>query len=366
VTDSEYPDPFRGLFDELGADSRPDLAASSAVPENRAPDHGVTDHGFAGSNGWSLHSEEAANAAAVGFTSRRAMREAGGYAVEKTAAPGSLPVSSPAGRTTPASRTVARPVTRSRPSGSAKRSRTRDAVRAEYVKPAPKTWRRKLSSAGVMTVVIGLFATVTIPAFADQDALAPKAEPLDAQTLEVTASTTDDSASIRDTYGTTSAADLRKLYADAIRQQNLQAYLNSGARELGDDYPWPDALSRPQGGGLSPLNYYYRECVDFVAWRMNRDAGTTSAPFRWVWSNLAQGSAYAWKREWERHGWPTGTTPQVGAVAWQPGGNHVAYVSGILADGSVVLEEYNYATDHGYGQRIIPAGSMYYLYAPPA
>ena len=216
-----------------------------------------------------------------------------------------------------------------------------------------------------MAVVIGLFATVTIPAFAEQDNLAQDAAPLDAQTLEVTASTTDDSATIRDTYGTTSAADLRKLYADAIRQQNLQAYLNSGAREMGDDYPWPDALSRPQGGGLSPLNYYYRECVDFVAWRMNRDAGTTSAPFRWVWSNLAQGSAYAWKREWERHGWPTGTTPEVGAVAWQPGGNHVAYVSGILDDGSVVLEEYNYAVDHGYGQRIVAPGSLYYLYAPP-
>ena len=312
MTDSEYPDSLRGLFDELGADSRPDLAASSGVPEN-------------------------------GFASRRAKREAGGYAVERSA-----PSAGPAGS-----------------AGSSKRRRTRDAVRADYAKPTPKTWRRKLSSAGVMTVVIGLFATVTIPAFADQDALAPDVEQLDAQTLEVTASTTDESTSIRDTYGTTSAADLRKLYADAIRQQNLQAYLNSGARELGDDYPWPDALSRPQGGGLSPLNYYYRECVDFVAWRMNRDAGTTGAPFRWVWSNLAQGSAYAWKREWERHGWETGTTPRVGAVAWQPGGNHVAYVSGILTDGSVVLEEYNYSTDHGYGQRIVAAGSLYYLYAPP-
>ncbi len=309
MTDSEYPDPFRGLFDESGADSRPDLAASSGVPENSS-----------------------------GFTSRRAMREAGGYSVEQAAgaAPSAIeprstaPTPSPADRAARIASTGSRGATSTRAPRATTRGRARDAVRADLAKPAPKTWRRKLSSAGVMTVVIGLFATVTIPAFADQDNLAQDAAPLDAQTLEVTASTTDESASIRDTYGTTSAADLRKLYADAIRQQNLQAYLNSGAREMGDDYPWPDALSRPQGGGLSPLNYYYRECVDFVAWRMNRDAGTTSAPFRWVWSNLAQGSAYAWKREWERHGWPTGTTPEVGAVAWQPGGNHVAYVSGIL------------------------------------
>ncbi|WP_191283976.1 CHAP domain-containing protein [Pseudolysinimonas yzui] len=278
---------------------------------------------------------------APGFASRRQMREAGAYRPEIAPAAGT------------------------RPAKKSKRTRARDVVRAGVVKPAPGSLRRKLSSAGVMTVVVGLFASLTLPAFADQDGLAQNAEPLDAQAVEITAATTDQSASIRDTYGVTNAADLRKMYADAIRQQNLAAYMNSGARELGDDYPWPDQLSRPQGGGLSPLNYYYRECVDFVAWRLNRDAGATSAPFRWVWSNLAQGSAYSWKREWESNGWPTGTTPVVGAVAWIPGGNHVGYVSGILSDGSVVIEEYNYAVDHGYSQRIAPASAFYYLYAPP-
>jgi surface antigen len=345
VTDSEYPDSLRGLFDELGADSRPNLAASSGVPEIGTP---ATSGGSL--DGEVAMSETPAVAAAPGFTSRRALREAGGYAVQAH----------------PVTGAESQDAVRTRPSNGANRTRTRDAVRADLAKSPPNTLRRKLSSAGVMAVVIGLFATVTIPAFADQDTLAQNAEQLDAQTLEVTASTTDESATIRDSYGTTSASDLRKLYADAIRQQNLAAYMNSGARELGDDYPWPDELSEEQGGGLSPLNYYYRECVDFVAWRLNRDAGTTSAPYRWVWSNLAQGSAYAWKREWESRGWPTGTTPQVGAVAWLPGGNHVGYVSGILADGSVVVEEYNYAVSHGYGQRIIAPGSMYYLYAPPA
>ena len=162
-----------------------------------------------------------------------------------------------------------------------------------------------------MTVVVGLFASLTLPAFADQDRLAENAEPLDAQALKITASTTDESAFIRDSYSTTNAADLRALYAEAIRQQNLAAYLASGARELGDDYPWPDQLTIQQGGGLSPFNYYYRECVDFVAWRLNRDAGVTKAPWKWVWSNLAQGSAYAWKSEWDRHGWDSGSTPRV-------------------------------------------------------
>ena len=322
MTDSEYPDSFAGLFGELDADSRSSLAQPSPLPENSG----------------------AVVAENAGFASRREMREAGGYQAVESAPP---------------ARSVA---ARLRPT--AKRTRARDVVRADLARPAKTSLRRKLSSAGVMTVVVGLFATLTLPAFADQAGLADQAQPLEGQTLKIAASSTDASTFIRDSYGTTSAADLRKLYADAIRQQNLAAYLASGARAMGDDYPWPDALSRPQGGGLSPLNYYYRECVDFVAWRMNRDAGTTSAPYAWVWSNLAQGSAYAWKKEWERHGWTTSATPVNGAVAWFPGGNHVAYVSGILPDGSVALEEYNYSVDHGYGQRVIPASGAYYLYPP--
>jgi surface antigen len=311
VTDSEFPDPL-GLLGELDADSQSSLAQPSTVP---------------------------------GFTSRREMREAGGYR----------------GTEIVPARTV---VARSRPTG---KSRTRDGVRAGVTKSSPSGWRRKLSSAGVMAVVVGLFASLTLPAFADQSTLAQfEAPATKAQTLEVTAATADTAASARDSYGVTNAADLRAMYAAAIRQQNLAAYMNSGARELGDDYPWPDQLHRGQGGGLSPLNYYYRECVDFVAWRLNRDAGATSAPWRWVWSNLAQGSAYSWKSAWQNHGWPTGSTPKVGAVAWTPGGNHVAYVTGVLSDGSVVLEEYNYSVDHGYSQRIAPAGAFHYLYAPPS
>ena len=327
MTDSEIPDSLAGLFGELDADSRVPLTQPSALPENVAAAADV-------------------NADSSGFSSRREMRESGGYRAIEAA---------------PAARAV---VSRLRPT--VKRTRSRDAVRADLARPAKTSLRRKISSAGVMTVVVGLFASLTLPAFADQNGLAENAEPLEGQTLQITAASTDQTAFIRDSYSTTNAADLRRLYAEAVRQQNLAAYLASGARELGDDYPFPEQLTINQGGGLSPFNYYYRECVDFVAWRMNRDAGVTSGPWKWVWSNLAQGSAHLWKSEWQRHGWATGTTPEVGAVAWFPGGNHVAYVSGIMPDGSVALEEYNYAVDHGYSQRIIPASGAYYLYAPPA
>ena len=332
MTDSETPDSFVGLFGELDADSRSSLAQPSVDPANSTAVARV-------------------EADATGFSSRRAMREAGGYKGTD---------STPVARSATA-RSVA---ARIRPK--AKRTSTRDVVRADLARPATSSLRRRLTSAGVMTVIVGLLASLTLPAFANGvgAGLAENAAKLDGQTLEITAATTDESALIRDSYGTTSAADLRRLYADAIRQQNLSAYLASGARDMGDDYPWPDALSRPQGGGLSPLNYYYRECVDFVAWRLNRDAGSTSAPFKWNWSNLAQGSAYSWKRSWESNGWPTSSTPVAGAVAWFPGGNHVAYVSGVLPDGSVALEEYNYNVDHGYSQRVIQPGEAYYLYPP--
>ncbi|SMH46819.1 CHAP domain-containing protein [Rathayibacter oskolensis] len=138
-------------------------------------------------------------------------------------------------------------------------------------------------------------------------------------------------------------------------------------REEGDDYPWRDALTDDQGGGLSPLRYYYRECVDFVAWRLNRDQGSTSAPFKWTWGNLTPGggSAYAWAGQWASHGWVTSSTPVPGSVAWFTG-NHVAYVQSVNSDGTVSLEEYNWGNDHAYHTRTVPASSVPLFLYPPS
>lgn len=155
----------------------------------------------------------------------------------------------------------------------------------------------------------------------------------------------------------------RAQWASELASRGGGSYALYTVRAEGDDYPWWDQLPDDYGGGLSPLRYYYRECVDFVAWRLNRDAGVTSAPWKWDWSNLASGSAYAWADEWVSHGWPTSSTPVVGAVAWFPY-NHVAYVQSINSDGSVNIEEYNQNSDHSYHQRTIPAGEALYLYPP--
>lgn len=237
---------------------------------------------------------------------------------------------------------------------------------------APSTGRKRLSAAGTMVLVGGLFVSLTLPAYAsnnyaDELADAPTAM-IGAQTLALDESAAEAASTIeaRDGYETTSAVELRRLYRDALRQQRLEEYLASGAMAMGDDYPWAAELGMDQGGGLSPLNYFVRQCTDFVAWRLNRDAGSTSAPYKYVWSNLTPGggSARSWKSQWERHGWTVSSTPAPGWVAWFPGGNHVAYVNSVLSDGSVFIEEYNWGPDT-YNQRIIPASSALYLAPPP-
>jgi surface antigen len=229
--------------------------------------------------------------------------------------------------------------------------------------------RQRASAAGTMLVVGGLFASLALPAYAESGnaetaALAARSSAAGAtQTLEVSDTVSPESTK-RDKYGTTSAAELEKLYQDALRQKNLEDYLQSDAKDLGDDYPWYAELSDDQGGGLSPLNYYYRECVDFVAWRLNRDAGSKKAPYRYTWSTLGAGDASSWKSAWERKNWKVSDKPKAGAVAWFSSGNHISYVTGVLDNGDVLLEEYNYANDHRYNQRVIKADEAEYLYAP--
>ena len=218
-----------------------------------------------------------------------------------------------------------------------------------------------------MAVVGGMFAVAGLPAYATQD-LAPVAATPDsglAQSVsvgdEVTASVAE-----RDGFKATTPEQLEQMNEDAIRAANNAAYLASGARALGDDYPWPYELTDDQGGGLSPLNYYFRECVDFVAWRINRDQGYYAAPFKWVWSNLTPygGNGGQWMYNWESLGRTVSNTPIPGAVAYT-GGNHVAYVKSVNGDGTVTLEEYNYIPGM-YSQRVLPASSVVAFLYPPS
>lgn len=161
-----------------------------------------------------------------------------------------------------------------------------------------------------------------------------------------------------------SAAEAERAAWEAeLASRGTGAYAQVAQQAEGDDYPWWYETPDDYGGGLSPLRYYYRECVDFVAWRLNRDAGVTSAPWKWDWGNLASGSAWKWADSWRANGWPTSSEPVVGAVAWFTY-NHVAYVQSVNGDGTVTIEEYNQNSDHSYHVRTIPVGDALYLYPP--
>jgi hypothetical protein len=269
----------------------------------------------------------------------------------------------------------ARTATPVEPEGSARRHEvprrvSRPALAAKPI-PAPRVRSTRTSPLRVLiaaAIVPGLFATAALPAyassFAGPDAVASSKSAV--QSLTVAASAADE-AITRDEVTATSDAEMAARVSDPERALRVTQYDDSGALALGDDYPWPYEAADVEGGGLSPLSYYYRECVDFVAWRLNRDAGVTQAPWKYNWFTLTPngGDASQWASNWRSHDWPTGSDPVAGSVAWF-NGNHVAYVKSVLDDGNIVIEEYNHGSTHKYGVRTIAASDVaLFLYAPP-
>lgn len=226
--------------------------------------------------------------------------------------------------------------------------------------PSRKPDKRNPLKAFAATIVVsGIVLAVALPAaagvttFSDASGIATSYK--HAQSEKVSASISMSKVS-RDAVSATSEAELR---TEQINARALASY--PGVRQPGDDYPWRDA-----GYSLSPLGYYYRQCVDFVAWRLNRDQGVTSAPWKWVWSNLTPwgGDASQWKAAWQRHGWKVSSTPVVGSVAWFVG-DHVAYVH-TISGSNVTIEEYNGEASRAYAMRTIPISSVgAFLYPPP-
>ena len=251
--------------------------------------------------------------------------------------------------------------------------RSEDALLHSSMQKAPR--KNPFSVLVTMSMVGGLFAVTALPAYAlststpetvEAKTTAAKIAESSSQSIIVGADVAAVAAT-RDAFQATTPAEMAARSRDQLRAANNAAYLRSGARELGDDYPWPYELRSFQGGGLSPLNYFYRECVDFVAWRINRDQGSYSAPFKWVWSNMTPygGSASQWKYSWDAKGWPTSKTPIVGSVAWFGSANHVAYVKSVLDAEYVLIEEYN-RIPGGYSQRTIPISEVTLFLYPPS
>lgn len=223
-----------------------------------------------------------------------------------------------------------------------------------------------------MAAVGGMFGVVGLPAYAASNATQETYSAIgDGQTLDV-----DDNAVLtvasRDAFAATTHEELQAAreaeaaaaaaaVAAAYQASRVASYVASGPRAAGDDYPWFGQE------GMSPLNYYYGECVDFVAWRLNRDAGASpSGPFPYVWGTLTPGggSAVSWTSAWQNAGRIVSNVPVPGAVAVTQY-DHVAYVNSVNADGSVNIEEYNYGNYHAYNARTVSAQSVLAFLYPP-
>jgi surface antigen len=333
------------------------------------------------------------------FPSRRALREQraleaseNAVASDTTQVADATPVEADAAQRVPAQsplvgalpsaasapRAAAAPVAAA-PGAAALPAATRSATRTARGKR-----RNPITVAFTLIAIPGIFLTTALPAYAfspngvggQTESAAHAYAAAEAQGVTVAAN----AASIavaRDSFSATSPEELAQRAKETARvaaaeraakaaRASAAEWAVYGVRAEGDDYPWPNQATDTQGGGLSPLGYYYRECVDFVAWRLNRDAGSSSAPFRWTWNNLTPGggNASSWASAWKSHGWATGNTPVVGAVAWFSY-NHVAYVQSVPGDGTVVLEEYNWVGSHAYHKRTVSTGEVPLFLYPP-
>lgn len=137
-----------------------------------------------------------------------------------------------------------------------------------------------------------------------------------------------------------------------------------------DDYPYPGQ------SGTDPWGFFKGYCTSFAAWRMNRNAGPMS--FYNFMGGGHFGNAGNWGDNARALGIPVDRTPAVGAIAWWDYGTvsalgHVGYVEVVNADGTIVVEDYNYGTERKYTRRTIavsgskesPSGFIHFRDIPP-
>lgn len=137
-----------------------------------------------------------------------------------------------------------------------------------------------------------------------------------------------------------------------------------------DDYPFRDSPYCPANVSAAncpqeshdPYGFFYRECTSFVAWRMNRDAGTTdrrSPSFTNTMKGGHWGNGGNWYDNALKLKYKVDNIPEAGAIAqWRNNEcsgctvGHVAYVESVGADGRTVnLSEYNFGKDYKFSYR---------------
>ena len=143
------------------------------------------------------------------------------------------------------------------------------------------------------------------------------------------------------------------------------------APEAGDDYPYRHASDCSGTYGIyswciggqqySPRGFSYRNCTDWVAWRM---AATNGVDF----TNSMRGGRWGNANNWDENavalGYAVNGTPARGAIAQTNAGSfgHVAWVESVNGDGTVTVEDYNFAGTGAYARRVVPASTYQYIH----
>lgn len=127
-----------------------------------------------------------------------------------------------------------------------------------------------------------------------------------------------------------------------------------------NDYPYASSST----SGVDAWNFYNRQCTSFSAHRINWNGTRTGKRFTNWYLGEHFGDAHLWDDAARASGVALYAKPSVGRIAqWNRnaggagGYGHVGYVAAVYADGSFLLEEYNWATPYGYGTRRIYPGS---------
>jgi surface antigen len=96
-------------------------------------------------------------------------------------------------------------------------------------------------------------------------------------------------------------------------------------------------------GESDPWGYYLRNCTSYIAWQLAQD-GVPARYFNFASYEL--GNANQWLADARSPRWslPTGSTPQVGAVAVSVTVDHVMFVTGVEPNGKITVQEYNYSS----------------------
>jgi surface antigen len=177
-------------------------------------------------------------------------------------------------------------------------------------------------------------------------------------------------------YGTSSG--LAPALADASGSKELADCKAGGTIGMGttsgkgDDYP--QEMKDAPTDSADPWGYLTRECVSFVAWRMNVQMGwKPGEPWKFSAATVGLlGNANAWEPILASKGYKYDNTPAPGAIAWWGGVGvlangvhtgelgHVAVVSKVnAADGTVDIEQYNAIPPHEYSTMTIPKEAPY-------